>query len=204
MSQTKYFPATNSVKQNAARAVFGKNADDQKRWIFQIVALWPKSMKEFGGRYADAKGRVHPIIEGLLDILVPALCERNETPFKMFAESTALLDHPVAYHALSEACEQTGYTPPLNKWGMESLTEIVHRSTANPFSTASVDYYPAAFKVPMKEADFLRKVKARFLPRIQEIETGYFHRLCSQLNITFQGNPTKKAYKGSRTLQKRN
>lgn len=204
MSRPTDFPATNTVKQNAARAIFGKDADDQQRWIFQIVALWPKSVKEFGGRYADAKGRIHPAIEALLDILVPALCQRDDTPFKMFAESTALLAHPMAFHALNLACELTGYAPPFNKWGMESLTEIVHRSTANPLSTAAVSYYPESFCVPRTETAFLEEVKTR---SGLEISGGYFNGLCRKLKITFTGNPAKggrKSKQGKRIFQKRN
>jgi hypothetical protein len=206
MSRRTDFLTTNTVKQNAARAIFGIDADEQKQWVFQVVALWPNSLKELG-RYIDKKGRVHPAIEFLLEILVPALCQRNAEPFKMFAESVTSLAHPVAFHAVSLACELTGYTPPFNKWGMASLTEIVHRSTANTLSTAPVNYYPESFHVPMTEAEFLRKVKDRFKPKEQTIEAGYFNRLCRKLRITFTKEPAKGGRKRKSqlsVLRKRN
>jgi hypothetical protein len=185
----KVFPAGNTVKQNAARAVFGKNDNERKRLIFQIVALWPKSVKEFQGRYADNKGRIHPAIEALLDILVPALCRREAIPFNIFAESTEMIAHPVAFLALNLACELTGYARPFNADGLESLTEIVHRVTADPYSTSPVSYYPETFRVPITQADFLRKIKDHSPG--QQIDAGNFHRLCQNLKITFAKDPQK-------------
>ena len=160
--------------------------------------------REGVGAIPENKERVHPAIEFLLEILVPALCQRNAEPFKMFAESVTSLAHPVAFHAVSLACQLTGYTPPFNKWGMPSLTGDVHRLTANPLSTAPVKYYPESFQVPMTEAEFLRKVKDRFKPKDQQIEAGYFHRLCSQLKITFTSDAAKGGRKRKRVLQIRN
>ncbi|MEO5804415.1 MAG: hypothetical protein ABIR24_12885 [Verrucomicrobiota bacterium] len=207
MSRKQNFPSGKSIEENSARALFGALTDRVGQKIFSSVALWPDSEKGFTdslGNYAKivrwtakrkgrqqrfTEARVHRAIDTLLEILVPALCRRDATPFKLFADAIEATNeaNSVSFHALNLACELNGYAPPFNAVG--------ERSAAEPGELKRLPKNFSALPVAMSESDFRRKIEAF---SSQKIEAGNFHRLCQSLKITF----LKDRRKGGRPSRK--
>lgn len=211
MSRARNFKPNTGIEAKAARALFGDLNDPRGQQIFSTVALWPDSERKLSdsvGNYAKIarwttkrngrrqqfiEARIHPAVDAVLDILVPALCQRDATPFKLFAnaieatKSAKFPDLPVALHALNIACELGGYAPPFNLTGERSAAESDEISD-EPAELKRLPDEITSLKVPVIESEFLRRVAARSK---QAIDPGRFNRLCRDLNITCAKDPRK-------------
>lgn len=207
MSRKQDFPPDNSGKENFAHALFGKRATDtQMQKIFSFAALWPseKDLTNRLGNYAQVvrwtakrngrqqrfiEARFHPAIEAVLDILVPALCKRDATPFRLFADAIerTSASHVVAHHALKLACELTGHAQPFNST-FEPLSDE-HGELCEPGDLKPLPDFASGFNLPVSQAEFRKSVKAR--SNQKEIDPANFLRLCRALKITFAKDPRK-------------
>jgi hypothetical protein len=161
----------------------------KSHWIgnYAKVLRWTAKRAD-GRRHHFTETRIHPAIEAVLDILVPALCRRDSTPFKFFVEAIEAMkdcnfpDLPVALHALNLACELTGRAPHFNDTGepleADELAKELNSAIASPVELI----------VPSGESKFRREVEKRSK---QQIEAGNFNRLCRDLKITFAKDPRK-------------
>ena len=208
MSRPKHFEPGKTIQENTAVAIFGKDASNPlAREIFSTAALWPQqenALTDSLGNYAQIlrrtakcangrrkhfiEARIHPAIDAVLDIVVPALCKRDSTPFKLFAEaieamkSRSFPELPIAFHVLKLACELTGRDPHFNDTGEPLEADALAKELKNAVAS------PHELIVPSDESKFRREVEKRSK---QEIESGNFNRLCRDLKITFAQDPRK-------------
>jgi hypothetical protein len=211
MSRKRNFQPDTTIEAKAARALFGDWNDPRAGKIFSTVALWPKSetsLSDAAGNYARVvrwsakrngrrqrftEAQIHPAIDTILDILVPALCNRDETPFKMFTaaiEATNYAGFPnllVPLQALNIACELNGYASPFNTTGERSAAEPEEISD-EPAELKQLPEGTTSLVLNVTESEFRRMVETRCS---QQIEAGNFHRICVTLNITCTKKPAK-------------
>lgn len=210
MSRKRDFPPDASVKEKVAIALFSKLANPRAQKIFSSVALWPdfeRALSDSLGNFAQVvrwtamrdgkrrqftEARIHPAIDALLDIVVPALCRRDAEPFKEYAaaieamKSSRFPNLPVVWHTLNIACELTGHAPPFNAAG-ESLLEE-HPELCEPGELKAVPDNAKGFKLPIIQAELHRRVEARSK---QIIDRARFFDLCRRLKITCAKDPAK-------------
>jgi len=159
-------------------ALFGKFASDPLgRQIISTVALWPKSERDLSdhlGNYARivrwtakysggrrkrfTEARIHPAIDAVLDILIPALCMRDSTPFKLFAdaiEATRYADFPrnrKLYAACHVAARLCGEAPAFNEFGEPEAEAALRRELGEPQTEAS-------HNLPVGFSEFMRRTQ---------------------------------------------
>lgn len=202
MSRRKQFTGPNP-EAHAVEALFGALARDPRaRNLMSLVATWPAEsafrfrphseipryakVYRWTGKYRDGikrqytEAKLAPGLEDLLDILVPALCNRDPSPFYAMARAIEALngaafpEHPVAFHALNLAAGLTGHAPPFNAVG-------------EPVDAQPEDEpLPEVLTVPLSESEFRRKVERT---SGQQTDAGSFHRLCKTLGIAFDPRP---------------
>jgi hypothetical protein len=222
MSKPKDFPNDTSIKEKAAIALFGRLANPRAQKIFSSVMLWPDSPKALSdslGNYANiirwtterrgkrkrfTEARIHPAIDALLEIIVPALCKGDPEPFSEYAAAIEARKFcqfpnlPVAFHALNIACELTGHAPPFNAAGEKQPIEI--QETFEHGELKPVPDFANGFNLPVIQAEFRRKVehrieryrKQQLNPAQQnELDPSRFSDLCNRLKITCAKDPAK-------------
>lgn len=214
MSRKKQFPPGSSIEENSASALFGKfGSDPLARRAFQFAALWPKTELEFHdalGNYAKvvrttakySKGRrkqfvearIHPAIEEVLDILVPALCKRDSNPFRIFAEAIEAndcADFP-ANRKLHAACvvaaRLNSEAPMFNEFGeLESDAALRKELDESPVQ--------AKRNVPVGFSEFMRRAQdyceKRWKMSRDSWHAGTFHRECTAFGFSFTNDPRK-------------
>jgi len=111
---------------------------------------------------------------------MPALCNRDSEPFKLFAEaieaqkSAAVPANRVCFAALHVAAEIAGITPAFNQFGDRALSD------EDPDAAECV--LPIGFSEFKTEVeDYMRKA----WNREQELNSGTFYRQCGALGIRF-------------------
>ncbi len=226
MSRKKQFSPGNSGEENSATALFGKfGSDPLARRAFRFTALWPKTEREFRdalGNYAKvvrttakySKGRrkqfvearIHPAIEEVLDILVPALCKRDSNPFRIFAEAIEAdncADFP-ANRKLIAACVVAARlnckAPMFNEFGeLESDAALRKELDESPVEPKR--------EVPVGFSEFMRLTqdycKKRWKMSGDSWNPGTFFRDCIAFGFSFTKDPHKggRPFKSKRVLR---
>ena len=228
MSRKKQFMPGKSVEENSAAALFGKfGSDPLARRAFQFAALWPKTEQglcDALGNYAKVvrttakygkgrrkqlvEARIHPAIEAVLEILVPALCKRDPNPFKLFAEAieaNSVAANVPANRKLHAACavaaRLTGDAPLFNEFGeMQSEAALRHELGEPPVKAKR--NLPVGFSEFMQLAqDFCEK---RWQMPKDNWHAGTFHRECVALGFSFTKDPSKGGRPSNATRVLRN
>jgi hypothetical protein len=179
-------------------SLFGKFADTSlARKVMSQVATWPRETKHVtyaAGSFAHVvnskskkhEARNHPAVEWLLDTLVPALCQRDSTPFRLMAEAidaqnaNAFPSKQEAAEILSAAYELAGLPPPFNMLG-EARETVGEDSEISP-----ADATHHSIRIPITESELRRVVEKRLG---YEINPGTFTRQLGRLNIKCKKKP---------------
>ena len=186
------FSPQNDLLRNSAIAFFDKLAQDPLAGrVFSYAVNWPQdthSLTDRLGNYAAVgtykrkRGKpivlaqiISPAVNSLLDILVPALCQRNPEPFKLFAKA-------IEAAAPTKSKDGDGYPVrrldgyPVHSWQYVALTLALRISAK---SKAGV--------LPVTETTLRRKVEK--LTR-NKIDAGYFHHECDEKwGLRFRKDP---------------
>jgi hypothetical protein len=202
------------LQKKQAAALFGDFHTDRLAMEIQSsVDAWPKDVQNFNdqqgnyakivrwtGKYSNARrrsfveARIHPAVEWLLEILVPALCDKDPKRFKLFAEAIELVRYhkfparPHLFAALVVAHQLAGCVPAFNELG--------ERATVDIHSTNDPGQLPIGFRqFKGRVEQYLRK---RGTPL--SLNDGTFYRDCVEvLGLTFQ----KDARRGGRPSKNR-
>jgi hypothetical protein len=138
------------------------------------------SLKELLDKHC-LEARIHPAIEQVLDILIPALCKQDAKPFTLFADaieaqkSAGFPDNELAFTTWQLACKVSGHPMPF-------------MATGEPADT--VMEQPKDIRVPvLSESDLRREVEKRLGRERDSLNPGAFTKLLRRLRITCRYSP---------------
>jgi hypothetical protein len=192
MKAMRLFSPQNSLLKNASAAFFGALSADPLVWpVFGYAANWPRNLSRLTdhlGNYAAVATYkrkrcskptlraklISPAVDAVLDILVPALCQRDPRPFRLFATA-------IEAAAPTKSNDRNGYA-------VRSLDHY----PAHP-----VHYYTLCLAIrisgrskqghlPISQSVLRRRVEKL---SCLKIDPGYFHRVCKSLGLIFRKDP---------------
>lgn len=157
------FSPKQSTGKNFDVATYGKRAANPLApLVFSEVAGWPKAQSAVRlGRIEDAR------IYDLLRVLVPALCQRDPEPFRLFAD---------AIEAVSSAAYPASR---LDFFTLLEAASMVRDSKAMVCDSKAL---------PISQSEFKRCVEKR---SGLSIDPGQFHRVCRRLGFTCAEDPKR-------------
>jgi hypothetical protein len=211
--------------------LFGKSAADPlAREIQSNITTWPRATADLtdrlgnfaqvvkwkakrGGKKREQiiEARNHPAVDWLLEIIIPALCDRNAQPFRLIADaieaqaSAAFPARRTAFTTWQTACELSGHAMPFNATGETNAEHELLREFGETVEP------PEIIRVPvLSESDLRAEVEKRLErdlglkkgSRKDTLNPGTFTRLLKELRITCRYSPTSGG-RGRKVLHSR-
>lgn len=190
------------INEQRMEVLFSKNSTPFSRALLSRVFTWPAELSEltyYGGSFAKVfvydhsgkrivEARPHPAVDWLLELIVPALCERDASVFESFAAAIKTVkeagfpDRRTAYFTLKIACEWSGLAMPFNHQG-EPFDGYFEDESLKPLEGLFEDRtkeLPDMICLQQTESEFRRKVEQKIE---NSLNPGAFTKVRQHLNI---------------------